>query len=123
MSIESEVLAVSAAWDAALVRNGAQAVAAFMADGWAYVGPTGATPKDDIVGWIASGQLAHHTMEIVGDARVAAYGESVIVTARKQSSGSWNGVSFTADEWISEMYVRSDGRWLCVLSHKCPVEP
>ncbi|WP_158293945.1 nuclear transport factor 2 family protein [Kribbella sp. VKM Ac-2568] len=122
MSIESEVLEVSVGWDAALVRNDAEAVGAVMDDGWVYVGSTGATPKADIVGWIASGQLAHHTMETVGDARVVSYGDSVIVTARKQSSGTWDGVAYTADEWISEVYVRSDGRWLCVLSHKCPVE-
>jgi ketosteroid isomerase-like protein len=122
MTIDSEVLAVSDAWDAALVRNDAEAVAAFMADHWVYVGPTGATPKADIIGWIASGQLAHHTMEAVGDARVAAYGDSVIVTGRKRSTGSWNGVAYTADEWISEVFVRNDGRWLGVLSHKCAVE-
>ncbi|TDW21399.1 nuclear transport factor 2 family protein [Kribbella kalugense] len=122
MTTESEVLAVSAAWDAALVRNDAEAVAAVMADGWVYVGPTGPTPKADIVGWIASGQLAHHTMEIVGDARVVAYGDSAIVTARKQSTGAWNGVDYTADEWISEVFVRNADGWLCVLSHKCPTE-
>jgi uncharacterized protein (TIGR02246 family) len=122
MTTESEVLAVSSAWDAALVRNDAEAVAAVMADDWVYVGPTGPTPKDDIVSWIASGQLAHHTMETVGDARVVAYGDSAIVTARKQSTGAWNGVDYTADEWISEVYVRADNRWLCTLSHKCPAE-
>lgn len=120
MSVESEVLAVSAAWDAALVHNDAEAVAAFMADEWVYVGPTGPTGKADIVGWIAGGQLAHHTMETVGEARVAGHGESVVVTARKRSTGAWDGVAYAADEWISEVFVRSDGRWTCVLSHKCP---
>jgi ketosteroid isomerase-like protein len=122
VTIDSAVLVVSAAWDAALVSNDAEAVAAFMADDWAYVGPTGAVPKADVVGWIASGQLAHHTMETIGDAHVAVYGDSAIVTARKQSSGAGNGVSYTADEWISEVFVRNDGRWLCVLSHECPVQ-
>ena len=122
MTVESEVLAISAAWDAALVRNDAEAVAAYMIDDWAYIGPAGATPKADIIGWIASGQLAHHTMETIGAARVAAHGDSVIVTARKQSSGSWAGASYTADEWISEVFVRTDSGWLCILSHKCPAD-
>jgi ketosteroid isomerase-like protein len=61
-------------------------------------------------------------MEIVGDARVVAYGDSAIVTARKQSTGAWNGVQYTADEWITEVFVRTDNRWLCALSHKCPAE-
>lgn len=122
MTIESEVLAVSAAWDVALVRNDAEAVAAFMAEEWVYVGPSGATPKADIIGWIASGQLAHFTMEMVGDARVAVHGDSVVVTARKRSTGAWEGVAYTADEWISEVFVRNGGRWVGVLSHKCAVE-
>lgn len=50
MSIEDDILAISAAWDAALVANDAAAVASFMADDWVYVGPGGATPKADIVG-------------------------------------------------------------------------
>ena len=122
MTIESEVLAVSAAWDVALVRNDAEAVASFMADEWVYVGPTGATPKADIIGWIASGQLAHHTMEIVGDARVVAYGDLCVVTARKRSTGSWDGVDYAADEWISETFVRKGDHWIGVLSHKCAAE-
>ncbi len=122
MTTESEVLAVSDAWDVALVRNDAEAIAAFMADEWVYVDPPGATPKADLIGWIASGQLAHHTMETVGEARVVAYGDSVVVTARKRSTGSWEGVAYSADEWISEVFVRTDGRWVGALSHKCAAE-
>jgi ketosteroid isomerase-like protein len=120
VSIEDDILAISAAWDAALVANNAVAVASFMADDWAYVGPTGATPKADIIGWIASGRLAHHTMQTVAPARVAVHGDTVIVTARKASTGAWEGVAYAADEWISEVYVRHGGKWLCVLSQKCP---
>ena len=119
MSIEDDILEISAAWDAALVANNAVAVASFMADDWVYVGPTGATPKADIVGWIASGRLAHYTMQIVAPARVAVHGDTAIVTARKASTGAWDGVAYAADEWISEVYVRHDGKWLCVLSQKC----
>ena len=120
MRVEDDILAVSAAWDDALVANDAAAVASFMADDWVYVGPNGATPKADIIGWIASGRLAHHTMRMVGAARVAVHADTVIVTARKASSGAWEGVGYTADEWISEVYVRKDRHWLCVLSQKCP---
>jgi ketosteroid isomerase-like protein len=120
VSAEDEVAAVSRAWDEALVRNDADAVAAFMGDEWVFVGTDGATPKADIVGWIAGGQLAHFTMEQVGDARVVAYGNTVTMTARKRSTGSWDGTPYAADEWISEVFVRRDGRWVGVLSHKCP---
>ena len=122
MNLEADILALSAAWDEALVANDAGAVANFMADDWVYAGPTGATPKADLIGWIRSGRLAHHTMEVVGAPRVAVYGDSVVVSGRKTSSGSWEGTAYTADEWISEVLIRSSGRWLCVLSHKCAAE-
>ena len=122
MSVESEVLAVSAARDAALVANDAESVASSMTEDWVYVGPTGATPKADIIGWIATGRLAHHTMRTIGPPRVAVHGDTVIVTAHKPSSGAWDGVAYTADEWISEVYVRLPEGWRCVLSQKCPSE-
>ena len=118
VSTETEVLAVSAAWDAALVANDAQAVAGFMADEWVYVSDAGITPKADIIGWIGDGRLAHHSMERVGTARVLDLGDAVVVTARKRSSGTWDGTPYTADEWITEVFVRRGGRLMAALSHK-----
>jgi hypothetical protein len=61
-------------------------------------------------------------MRTNGASRVAVHADTAIVTARKASSGEWNGVAYTADEWISEVFVREGGRWRCVLSQKCPAE-
>ena len=120
MGVEDEVRAVAAAWDEALVGNDAPMVARFMTDDWVYVGADGITSKADIIGWITTGRLTHRSMDVVGADRVAAVGDSVLVTARKASSGTWDGVEYAADEWISEVYVRVDGRWRCALSHKTP---
>lgn len=122
MTVEDEVRACSAVRDEALVGNDAALIAGYMTDDWVYIGPDGITPKADIIGWIASGRLAHHSMGAVGTERVARAGEdAVVVSARKASSGTWDGVAYTADEWISEVYVRVDGRWLCAFSQKSPV--
>lgn len=123
MSIEREILAASAAWDAALVANEPEMVASFMADDWVYVGPSGPIAKADLIGRIATDRLRHDSMELVGQPRVAVVGDAAILTSHKASTGSWNGVPYAADEWISEVFVRRHGRWVCVLSHKCPAEP
>ena len=94
-----------------------------MTDDWVYVGPDGAAPKADIIEWIASGRLAHHSMTVVGADRVIRAGDTVLVTARKRSTGRWEGVEYEADEWISEVYVSTDGRWLCALSQKTAADP
>lgn len=118
MTIEDEVRAISAAWDAALIRNDASLVASFMNDDWIYVGPEGITPKADIVDWTAFGRLVHHSMRAVRADRVVRAGDTVLVTGRKTSSGTWDGVPYTADEWITEVYMRTDGHWRCALSQK-----
>ena len=122
MTIEAEVLAVSATWDVALLANDATAFAGFVTDDWVYVGPTGPIAKADVVEWITTGRLTHDTMRTIGTPRVAVHGEIAIVTAHKASSGAWDGADYAADEWISEVYVRENGYWVCVLSQKCPAE-
>jgi len=118
MSVEDEVRAVSAAWDAALLSNDASLVSSFMTDDWVYVGPEGATAKSDLIDWIASGRLAHYSMTAVAQDRVVRAGDTVLITARKTSSGRWDGGEYAADEWISDVYVHAEGRWLCALSQK-----
>ena len=122
MPTETEILAISAAWDAALIDNDASAVASFMADEWVFVSSSGITAKAELIEWIGMGRLAHHAMKQVGPPRVAVHGDVAILTARKASSGTWDGASYTADEWISEVFVRRDQRWTCVLSHKAPAD-
>lgn len=120
MSIEAEVLAVSAAWDAALVSNDAAAFADFVTNDWVYIDPNGATTRTDVIAWIASGKLAHHMMHAIEPPRVALHGETAILTSRKASTGTWEGVVYAADEWITEVFVRTHEGWRCALSHKCP---
>jgi ketosteroid isomerase-like protein len=121
MTVEAEVRAVSAARDKALTSNDASLIASFMTDDWVYVDPDGPTAKADLIGWIASGRLAHHSVTVVGVDRVAPAGDTVLVTARKASSGAWEGVPYTADEWITDVFVQMDGSWRCALSQKTAV--
>lgn len=118
MTVEDEIRAVSIAWDRALVSNDAELVGSFMTDDWVYVGPSGPTVKSDIISWIASGRLAHHTMQVVGGERLTRVDSAVILTVRKASSGTWDGTPYTAEEWISELYIPTDNGWRCAFSQK-----
>lgn len=120
-TIEAEIRAFGAALDEALIANDATAIATFFGDEWIYIGPDGPTPKAHLIDWIASGRLAHHSMRSIGEPRIVVYGETVVASARRASTGSWEGVAYSADEWIIEVYVRRDGAWRCVVSQKCPV--
>jgi len=120
VSVEDEILAISAAWDVALIGNDADEVASFMADDWVSIDANGTTSKADVVGWIRSGRLRHDVMQATGDPRIAVHGSTAVLTARKASAGAWDGQTYAVVEWISEVYAREDGRWICVLSQKTP---
>ena len=69
---------------------------------------------------IESGELSHDTMtKDVGRARV--YGDVAVVTARGRNTGHFRGQPISADEWVTDVYRKVDGRWLCVLTHLTPV--
>jgi ketosteroid isomerase-like protein len=118
MTDEDEVRAVAAAYDEILVGNDATAVASYMTDDWVYVDAAGITSKSDLIGWIASGRLAHHTMTVVGGERLIRVGDTFVHTSRKASSGLWDGSPYTTEEWITDLYVREAGRWRCAFSQK-----
>jgi ketosteroid isomerase-like protein len=108
-----------AVMDAAFVANDAAALSELMAEEWVYVMPMGPVPRADIVGRVASGDLIHYGFETIGETRSVTHGDAFIHTARKVSSGSWEGADYRVDEWITQIWVRqTDGRWRCVLSHK-----
>ena len=43
------------------------------------------------------------------------------VTARGLNTGHFKGQPISADEWVTDVYRKVDGRWLCVLTHLTPV--
>jgi hypothetical protein len=91
MSIEHEVQAVVEAFGLALLANDAPRIADYFIDEWVYVGPDGMVGKADLIAWIASGRLAHHTMEAVGPEHAVAMREALLVSSRQVSTGSWEG--------------------------------
>ncbi|MEU5157709.1 nuclear transport factor 2 family protein [Glycomyces sp. NPDC021274] len=120
MSVETEVQAVAEAFGRALLANDPPAIADHFTDDWVYVGPDGKVAKADLIEWIASGRLAHLTMEAVGPEHTVATGDALLVTCRRTSTGTWEGEPYTADEWITDLWVRSDGTWKCAFSQKTP---
>jgi ketosteroid isomerase-like protein len=118
MTAEDEVRAVAAAFDEVLVGNDATVITRFLTEDWVYVGPDGMVPKSDLISWIAAGKLAHHTMTTVGAERLARVGDTFVFTARKASSGVWDGTPYTTEEWITDLYVHEDGQWRCAFSQK-----
>ncbi|WP_340560058.1 nuclear transport factor 2 family protein [Streptomyces sp. GSL17-111] len=118
---EAEVRAVSAAWAAAVVANDAEAIRRFTAEEWVMVSGTGVAPGERFLALVASGALTHSAMELVGEPRVRVHGDTALVTGRVTNTAHYAGERHDADEWTTDVFVRRDGRWRCVLTHLTPV--
>jgi ketosteroid isomerase-like protein len=115
-----ELARVEERFNRAMVSNDVSRISACTADDWVLVTPeAGVVPRARILHVIESGELSHDTMtKDVG--RVRVYDDVAVVTARGQNTGHFRGQRISADEWITDVYRKVDGQWLCVLTHLTP---
>lgn len=107
-------------FNSAMVSNDTGRITDCITPDWVLVTPeSGPITAAAILGAIASGVLSHdrmvkrtHHMHLMGDVAT--------VTARGQNSGTFRGAPIAADEWITDVYRRVEGRWRCVLTHLTP---
>jgi ketosteroid isomerase-like protein len=116
-AVHAQLVAVAEDWAAAIVSNDAARIASFMADEWVIVSESGVSSKEHFLSVVESGELTHSAMSLVGEARIRAYGDAAVVTGRVTNTAHHLGRRFDADEWTTDVFVKRDGRWLCVLSH------
>ena len=119
--LASELAGVEEDFNRAMVSNDVLRISAHVADDWVLVTPeSGVVPGSRILHVIESGELSHDTMtKDVG--RVKVYGDVAVVTARGRNTGYFRGQRISADEWVTDVYRKVDGRWLCVLTQVTPV--
>jgi ketosteroid isomerase-like protein len=114
--MQEEVLRLEKEFSQAIVKNDAKAVARFLTDGWIIIDPDGGIiDRARFLGVIESGALTHEMMES-DDTRVLIYGNTAIVTALTTTKGKFSGQAFTTQERTTDVFVKQNGRWMCVLS-------
>ena len=116
-----ELARVEDGFNQAMVSNDVARISEYVTDDWVLVTPeAGVVTRSRILSVIETGVLVHDTMtkDLV---RVKVYGEVAVVTGRGRNTGQFRGQPISADEWITDVYRRIDGRWLCVLTHLTPV--
>ena len=121
VELTAELTLVEDAFNTAMISNDVSRIAACVADDWVLVTPeVGIVARARILQTIESGDLSHDTMtkEVI---RVRVYGDIAVVTARGQNTGLFRGHPIAADEWVTDLYRRIDGHWLCILTHLTPV--
>lgn len=117
MSAEEEILKLEKEFAEAIVKNDPESIGRFVADDWIIIDPDGGiVDKARFLGVVKSRALAHEMMES-DDIRVRAYGDSAVVTALTRAKGKFMGQDFSTQERATDVFVKRDGRWQCVVSH------
>ena len=116
----SEFAALENAFNEAMVSNDVERIASCISDDWVLVTPeVGPVSREGMLAAIGSGTLSHETM-VKQTLRARVYGDIAVVIGRGQNTGLFRGEPIAADEWITDIYRRIDGRWLCMLTHLTP---
>jgi len=115
--MEDELLRIEEAFAEAIVRNDLESIGRLVADDWVVIDPNGEiVDRTRFFEVIKSGALTHDTMDSE-DFRVRVYGDSAVVTAITSTKGKFMGEEFITRERATDVFVRHEGRWQCVLTH------
>jgi ketosteroid isomerase-like protein len=115
--MEEELLKVEKEFEQAIVSNDLEGIGRIVADDWIIIDPNGdIIDRTRFFEVIKSGALTHEMMES-GNFRVRVYEDSAVVTGLTRSKGKFMGQEFTTQERATDVFVKRDGRWQCVLTH------
>ena len=117
---EQEIFDISEQWGEAIVANDADAIGSFMADDWIIVSERGVSTKEHFLSFVRSGQLTHSSMELAELHSVRVYGDTAIIASRITNTAQLGGQTFEANEWTSDVFLKQDGEWKCVITHITP---
>jgi ketosteroid isomerase-like protein len=114
--MEEELLKVEKGFVDAIAKNDLEAIERFVTDDWIIINADGGIiDRERFLEVIKSGTLTHEMMESE-DMRVRVYGDSAVVSALTRSKGKFMGQEFTTHERSTDVFVRRDGQWRCVLT-------
>ena len=114
---EKEILEVERKFGEAMIQNDAEAIGRILSDDWIIIDPDGGViDKSRFLDVIKSGALKHEAMDSE-DIRVRTYPNIATVTAVTHTRTKYLGKEFTTHERSTDVFVKKDERWQCVLTH------
>ena len=111
-----EILKMEDEFGRAMIKNDPEAIGRLLADDWIIIDPDGGIiDRARFLAVIRSGTLSHEVMDS-RDVRVRIYGNSAAVTALTTTTGKFSGQEFNTEERATDLWVKKNGQWMCVLS-------
>ena len=114
--MEEELVNVEQEFTNAIAKNKPEEIRRFVTDDWIIINADGGLiEKERFLEVIKSGTLTHEIMES-DDMRVRVYGDCAVVSALTRSKGKFMEQEFTTHERSTDVFVRRDEQWRCVLT-------
>ncbi len=114
---EKEILEVESKFGEAMIQNDVEAIGRILSDDWIIIDPEGGVvDKSRFLDVIRSGALKHEAMDSE-DIRVRTYPNTATVTAVTHTRTKYLGKEFTTHERATDVFVKKDEGWQCVLTH------
>ena len=114
---KEEILALEREFGDAMLHNDGDTIGRFLSDDWIIIDPDGGViDKSRFLAVIKSGALTHEAMDSE-DIRVRTYPNAATVTAVTRSKSKYLGKEFTTRERATDVFVKKNGQWQCVLTH------
>lgn len=108
-------------YNTALISNSIEIISPYLANDWILVqGEFGIISRERFLGAIERGDLLHLQMnkKVV---HVKYQNDFAIVTSRGPNKGSLNSKPFDTEHWVTNIFKRDAGQWVCLLTHETPV--
>jgi uncharacterized protein (TIGR02246 family) len=120
---DKEIASFVHRWAEAIVANDVEQISRFTADDWVLIDKPGPLTRDTFHAVVGSGMLQHDTMthDVL---TIRRFGPDVaVITTHGRNSGSFNGQPIEADEWTTDVLVRTNDGWRCALTQLTARQP
>ncbi len=120
---EEEIATFVHRWADAIAANDVEQIARFTTEDWVLIDKPGPITRDTFHAAVANGMLRHNTMthDVLEIRRFGA--DVAVITTHGRNSGSFQGQPISADEWTTDILVRTDDGWRCALTQLTPRQP
>ena len=108
-------------WVAALEKSDAAALDAILADSYVDADEQGhRSDKQAVLAILKSGDLKIESLKLA-DMHVNVYGDAAVVTGSASQAGNYKGQALPAKIIFTDTFVRQNGKWRAVASHRSAV--
>ena len=114
--MEEELAQVEEEFADAIAKNDLELIRHFVTDDWIIINADGGIiDRQRFLDVIRSGTLTHQMLES-DEMRVRVYGDTAIVSALSRSKGKFMGQEFSTRERSTDVFIKREGQWRCVLT-------